>query len=405
MRAIIDAALDACHAGRLLSRTLSSHSLSSNCAFNVVAAGKAARPMVEAFRETHGSRVRDVAIATGSHPLPNEASVESGERALRLAADSRSRGELLIVLLSGGASAMLAAPAEGISLDDKVTTTQVLLRSGLPIADINAVRKHISAIKGGRLGAVAGRSVTYAISDVHAPIENDPAVIGSGPTVADSSTFVDAIDALTRGGIWNAVPSAVIARLAAGARGEVAETIKPSDPHLASSEFILAGSRRDAMAGAADAARSRGFHVVILDRPVLGEARVAAASFVQNARAQLGKARPVCVIASGETTVSVSGHGVGGRNQEFALAAVPFLESLGACALASVGTDGIDGPTEAAGAIADATTASRARESGLDIDAALGNNDSYSFFRALNDLIVTGPTGTNVGDLQILLVE
>jgi glycerate 2-kinase len=405
LRAIIDAAVAGCDARRLLTRALAVHALPVNRPFNIVAAGKAARPMAAAFTDAHSARVREIVVATGSHPLPNHASVDSGARALRLAAASRARDECLIVLLSGGASAMLAAPADGISLEDKIDVTRLLLRSGLPISEMNAVRKHLSGIKGGQLGAAAGRSITFAISDVHAPVEDDPAVIGSGPTVGDPTTFADAIRALQNGRLWDALPRVVASRLERGARGDHPETIPPGDSRLAASEFVLAGSRRDAMAGAADVARSRGFHVVTLNRPVLGEARVAAASFVQNARGQLGPARPVCVVASGETTVTVTGNGVGGRNQEFALAATPLLEPVGVCALASVGTDGIDGPTDAAGAIADATTASRAQQSGLDLEAALRNHDSYPFFRALGDLIVTGPTQTNVGDLQILLVE
>ena len=163
----------------------------------VVAAGKAAGPMADAFTKLHGSRIRTLLVSRGSHPLPDAASVDAARRALVLAADARARGDVLVVLLSGGASAMLAAPAEGLTLDDKIALTQVLLRSGLPIAAMNAIRKHVSAIKGGRLAAAAGRSITYAISDVHGPVEDDPAVIGSGPTVADPSTFAAALRALT----------------------------------------------------------------------------------------------------------------------------------------------------------------------------------------------------------------
>jgi glycerate 2-kinase len=362
--------------------------------------------MAEAFAAAYAGRIRETIIASGSHPLPDAASVESGARALRLAEGSRDRGECLVVLLSGGASAMLAALVPGISLEDKIATTKALLRSGLAIADLNAVRKHISAIKGGRLGAVAGQSITFAISDVHAPVEDDPAVIGSGPTIGDSSTFADAIRALMRGRIWDIVPATVTARLMAGARGDVGETIKPSDPALASSQFVLAGSRRDAMAGAEQAAGSLGYHVLTLDRPTLGEAREAALAFCGEARGLLtAKERPICVLASGETTVTVTGEGRGGRNQEFALASAGELERFGTCTLASVGTDGVDGPTDAAGAAVDVTTLRRARDRGLDPGIALRDHDAYPFFRSLGDLILTGPTGTNVGDLQILLVE
>ncbi len=301
---------------------------------------------------------------------------------------------------------MLALPAPGVSLDDKVAITKLLLRSGLPIADMNAVRKHVSAIKGGQLAAAARRSVTFAISDVHAPTEDDPAVIGSGPTVADPSTFEDARRALTRARLWDAVPRSIAARLDAGVRGEVEETIKPGDSRLADSTFILAGSRQDAMQGAADAARALGYHVVVAEEPVLGEARDAAARFCEYA-GELGRSapRPFCVVASGETTVTITSGGTGGRNQEFALAAASLLGPLGESTCASVGTDGIDGPTDAAGAVADWTTLRRAGTLGLDAGAALDGHDAYPFFQALGDLVITGPTGTNVGDLQIMLVE
>ncbi len=301
---------------------------------------------------------------------------------------------------------MLAAPAEGISLDDKIAITRLLLRSGLPIADLNAIRKHLSAIKGGRLAAAAGRSMTFAISDVHAPVEHDPAVIGSGPTVPDPSTFADAIAALRRGSLWDSIPETIKHHLESGARGERAETIKPGDRLLERSAFVLAGSRRDAVGGAASEAGTLGYHLIVLDPPTLGEARDAAKAFCREARERLhGSPRPACVIAAGETTVTVTGTGTGGRNQEFALAAVTELDGLGAYACASVGTDGIDGPTTAAGAQVDSTTIARAGRLGLDRDRMLRNNDSYAFFEALDDLVVTGPTGTNVGDLQLLLVE
>ena len=363
--------------------------------------------MCDAFVRRHGDRVRDVVVARGSHPLPDQASAESGARALRLATETADRGDLLVVLLSGGASAMLSAPADGISLDDTIAVTRLLLASGLAIADMNAVRKHLSAIKGGQLGAVAGASITYAISDVHAPIEDDPAVIGSGPTVADPSTFADAERALRRAGLWDALPASVRSRVVRGVRGEVPETPKPGDRRLASAAFVLAGSRTDAMAGARDAASARGYEVACIDQPTIGESAAAAVLFLERVREIARRSsRPLCVVAAGETTVTLpltGDVGVGGRNQEFALAAAPALADLGVCALASVGTDGIDGPTDAAGAIADSTTISRAAALGLTPAAFLARHDAHSFFAALDDLVVTGPTGTNVGDLQILV--
>jgi glycerate 2-kinase len=383
---------------------------------NVVAAGKAARPMARALvdrcrsesrgRSRPGVTLGDVLVANGTHPVPDRGSLESGLAALKLATATHDRGECLLVLLSGGASAMLAAPAAGLSLPDKIDATRVLLQSGLPIADVNAVRKHMSAIKGGQLAAAAGQSISFVISDVHAPVEDDPAVIGSGPTVGDDSTFASALGALERAGILDAMPAAVVERLGAGLRGDYPETVRPDDPRLRRSAYVVAGSRRDAMAAVAWRAKELGYHVVTVDPPTLGEAREAATRFFEAAAAMSRHApRPLCIVASGETTVRVTGSGRGGRNQEFALAAARELPTLGTSALASVGTDGIDGPTDAAGAVADSTTGHRARDRGLNGEIALTDNNAYPFFQALGDLVVTGPTETNVGDLQILLVE
>ena len=323
--------------------------------------------MADAFMARHAARTRAVVVANGGHPLPDAASFESGARALALADENRARGETLVVLLSGGASAMLAAPADGVTLERKIAVTRELLRSGRPIAEMNAVRKVLSAIKGGKLAARAGRSVTFAISDVHAPIEDDPSVIGSGPTVLDApSPGVEA-------------------------------------------RFVLAGSRRDAMRGAREEAERLGYPVRSVEPPVLGEARDAAAVFAaQAASLSRAAAQPLCVIASGETTVKLpadGAHGRGGRNQEFALAFALAQPRLGDYLFASVGTDGIDGPTDAAGAIVDRTTPARATAAGLDLAASLRAHDAYAVFDRLGDLVKTGPTGTNVGDLQVLLVS
>lgn len=347
----------------MLRRALDAHPFVPGQDLNVIAAGKAAPQMAAAFAERFAASTRAVVVANGGHPLPDAASFASGARALALADDNRRRGETLVVLLSGGASAMLAAPADGVTLEQKIAVTRDLLRSGRPIAEINAIRRQLSAIKGGKLAARAGRSVTFAISDVHGPIEDDPAVIGSGPTFVERP--MPGVDA----------------------------------------RFVLVGSRRDAMRGAREEAAALGYQVVVVDAPVLGEAREAAAAFARQVQSiAADQRRPSCVIASGETTVKLPerGHGRGGRNQEFALA-LALLDAFGDYAFASVGTDGIDGPTDAAGAIVDGTTLRRAREQGLDAAAALQAHDSYPFFKALGDLVVTGPSGTNVGDLAIFL--
>ena len=338
----------------------------------------------------------------GNHPIPSQASEDAGRRALAIA---RAVGpdEELLVLLSGGASALMAAPAEGITLDSKSQTTDTLLRAGADIHALNTVRKHVSRIKGGWLAACSpGRCRTLAVSDV---VGDDLSVIASGPTVPDHTTFADALDVLRRFGGVDAFPPPVVSHLTQGAAGRRPETPKPGDPRLARAESTVIGGRRDAMIGAADFARARGYGVVVLDAPVVGEAREAARSHLQEVATRARSAgRPLCVVSSGETTVRVSGSGRGGRNQEFALAAADLLLPLGTAVGASIGTDGIDGPTDAAGAVADSTTLTRARAAGLQPSHFLRDNDAYSFFAALGDLIQTGPTGTNVGDLQIFLV-
>ena len=346
---------------------------------------------------------RPFETVVSGHPLPTAASEDAGRRALALA-DSIRPDETLLVLVSGGASALLAVPADGVTLDDKRATTNQLLRAGADIYALNTVRKHLSAIKGGWLAArTRGLCRTLVISDV---VGDDLSVIASGPTVADASTFNDALDVVKRFGGAAAFPAAVVARLRRGAAGAVDDTPSPGDPRLARTTTTVIGSRRDAMAGAADEAARRGYRVIRIDDAVTGEARSVAAPRLQRALAQGGSgSRPVCIISSGETTVHVTGSGKGGRNQEFALAAAPLLATVDApVALASAGTDGVDGPTDAAGAIVDRTTLTRASAAGLPPDRFLSDNNAYAFFHALGDLIHTGPTGTNVGDLQVILL-
>jgi hydroxypyruvate reductase len=385
----------------------------------VVAAGKAAVPMARAARALFGDRIRaglivgveplataetgGFEVVVGGHPTPSASSEHGGRRALELAASLRA-DETLVVLLSGGASALMAVPADGLSLEDKQAATRQLLRAGADIYALNTVRKHVSAIKGGWLVAcAAGPCVAFAISDV---VGDDLSVIGSGPTVPDASTFRDALDVIQRFGGDPAFPRAVVDRLRGGAEGRVRETPKPSDPTLARAQTTVIGGRRDAMEGAVREADARGYQVIRIDDAVVGDARVAGPSHLRAVVAKAaGTGRPACAISSGETTVRVTGGGKGGRNQEFGLACAEVLAAIGVPAvLASVGTDGIDGPTDAAGAIVDSTTLERARAARLEPRAFLERNDSYSFFEALGDLIRTGPTGTNVGDLQVILL-
>jgi hydroxypyruvate reductase len=355
-----------------------------------------------------------------SHPLPDQRSVAAGKRALEIAG-SVSRGESLVILLSGGASALLAAPAAGITLEDKRRTIELMMHAGADIHALNTVRKHLSMIKGGQLArACRGTTLTLAVSDV---VGDDVSVIGSGPGVADETTWDAAAAALAQwGGVQH--PSAVHKRVAAGRAGSLADTPKRDALENATGRVIA--NRQHALEGARAAAQGMGYRTVVIPEAVTGEARTAAARWLSAVReASSAHAGPICVISAGETTVRVTGTGKGGRNQEFALAVAiaiadrsrekdaergmahggladqrTYLDGI----VASVGTDGIDGPTDAAGAWVDHTTLSRGLECGLaDPRSYLEDNNSHAFFDRLGDLIFTGRTDTNVGDLQIYL--
>jgi len=394
----------------------------SSAPIHVVAAGKAAWMMAMALADAQSARLIENDLAgiiagprmgsspapeffewfEASHPSPDATSEAAGRRALRIAADSHSRGGLL-VLLSGGASALMAVPADGLSLADKMLTARVLMNAGAPIADLNCVRKHLSAIKGGRLAAAAGRTVTLAISDVHGPIPDDPAVIGSGPTVGDPTTYADALGIVERAGVKDVIPRHALDHLERG--GD--ESPKPGDARLQSGYYEVIGNRHMAVDGAARAAESLGYAVHVFPAATSGEARNIGAAFAAESL-RLDAGSRLCVIGSGETTVHVRGRGRGGRNQEFALGALPVLDGAPrgtVMLLASAGTDGIDGPTDAAGAIVDQTTTGRAARHGVSAAAALAANGAYDFFGPLGDLIKWGPTGTNVGDLHIALLQ
>jgi hydroxypyruvate reductase len=281
-----------------------------------------------------------------------------------------------------------------MTLARKRRITQALLRSGATIQEMNAVRKHLSAIKGGQLAAAAFPApvLTLILSDV---VGDDPAVIGSGPTVADPSTRKDAMRILKK----YRIPLAGVT---------LQETPKPGDPRLARAHFEIVGSNRQAIRAAAARARALGYSTLALSATVEGEARSVAQTHAAVARQILTKGEPIkspaCVIAGGETTVTVRGKGKGGRNQEYVLAAALALENAGPVTILSAGTDGIDGPTDAAGSFADSETAARAAAQGLDAREFLDNNDSYHFFERMNSLIKTGPTGTNVMDVQVMLI-
>ena len=358
----------------------------------------------------------------GGHPLPDAGSERAGRRALQIAA-STGPDDTLLVLLSGGASSLLAVPADGVTMADKRAVSERLMLAGADIFALNAVRKHLSAIKGGQLAACAlGRSLAFVISDV---VGDDLSVIASGPTVADGSTYADALAVLHRFGGVTSYPPAVVARLERGAGGLIEETCRTGDRRLRQATTTVIGSRKNAMEGAAAQAERLGYRATTIEEPVIGEARDAAARHLDRVRALVAdRSGPACIVSSGETTVTVKGRGTGGRNQEFALAfalhsgtglgrgpgpgtgqSLDAIQDPSAYVLASVGTDGIDGPTDAAGAIVDSTTLARAATLGLPGPRhVLHDNNAHAWFLALGDLIHTGATDTNVGDLQLLLV-
>ncbi len=385
---------------------------------HVIAAGKAAAAMASAFlalrhlqvqqalaigTHTHPDLPTSVEWIESSHPLPDPRSQLAGERAIALAQRVHS-GDALVILLSGGASALMAAPIDGISLADKIETTKLMMASAGDIHALNTVRRHLSKVKGGRLaGAFVGTTVTLAISDV---VGDDLSAIGSGPGVADATTWADAAAALERFG-GDAHLSAVRQVIARGAAGAIPDTPKPGDGSLTRSQARVIGSRIDAMEGARQAALARRYHPVVIAEPVTGDAREMAPRWL--ARVQelaRGTPRPACMISSGETTVRVTGKGRGGRNLECALALAQSMASPNATAMASVGTDGIDGSSGVAGGIVDSTTMARA--AALDLEAPghyLAANDSLAFFAPLGDVVRLGRTDTNVGDLQVFLID
>lgn len=389
----------------------------------VVGGGKASGRMAEVLEEMLGDRLaggvvnvpdgmasqhrlRRIKLVEAGHPLPTEASVRGAGEMMDLVGGLGHR-DLVICLLSGGGSALVTLPAEGISLEDLRETTQLLLKSGAAIHEMNAVRKHLSRIKGGQLARAAhpARVITLLVSDV---VGDRLDTIASGPTYPDPTTFSDALAVIEKYGLAGRVPEAVLDRLKLGAEGRLPETPKPGEKYFLNAFYEIIASNADAVRAAAGVGRSRGLNVSILTTTMQGEAREVGSKLASVAKdvMRAGKPvqRPALLISGGETTVTVRGEGVGGRNQELVLSASMGISGLRCVAIASFSTDGVDGPTEAAGALADGFTMERARELNLDPEAYLERNDSYSFFEELGDLLVTGPTGTNVMDLACLIL-
>ena len=354
----------------------------------------------------HTKPLRRIRITEAGHPLPDEAGWRGSQKIIELV-QRASEKDFIIFLLSGGGSALLPAPAEGLTLEEKQKVTKLLLESGATIHEINTIRKHISRVKGGQLARLAHPAalLSFVISDV---VGDRLDSIASGPTVADKTTFGDCFRILEKYRLTTRIPRAVLRRLEKGSRGEIPETPKPGDPIFSRTQNLLIATNAQAIKAAAEKARSLGYNVLVLSTAVEGEARevarVHAAMAKEIVRSGQPIRRPACLISGGETTVTVQGDGLGGRCQEFCLAAAIEIEGLEKVFILSGATDGTDGPTDAAGAISDGTTVRRGRALGLEAGVYLRNNDSYHFFKPLNGLLFTGPTLTNVMDLYIILV-
>jgi len=380
----------------------------------VIGAGKAAAAMAQAVetvwkgplsglvvtRYGHGAPTRAIEVVEAAHPVPDEAGARAAERIVQLARSLTAR-DLMLSLISGGGSSLLTAPAPGLSLEEKKAVNQALLRSGASIAEMNCVRKHLSAIKGGRLAALCKAHVeTLLISDIPG---DDPSLVASGPTIADASTCSDALAVIDKYAI--PLPAGVRARLLSGEL----ETPKPGDDRLASHRHHVVATAGDALRAAATRARELGLDAIIVSDAVEGEARSVARDHAAKVREVLagreGIQRPCLLLSGGETTVTVRGNGRGGRNAEFLLALALELDGVPGVHAIACDTDGIDGSEDNAGAVMSSDSVARARTLGLDPRRMLDNNDGYGFFSALGDLVMTGPTRTNVNDFRAILIR
>lgn len=391
----------------------------------VVGGGKAGAPMAQALCEILRDRLVEgwinvkqghlidrplpatLAIHEARHPIPDEAGCQGARQILDIA-QRAGADDLVFCLISGGGSALLPLPVEGITLADLQSLTDALLRCGATINQVNTVRKHCSQIAGGQLAQAAfpATVVSLILSDV---VGNPLDVIASGPTVPDPTTFAEALDILRKYDATSAVPSSILAHLQAGQDGRVPETPKPGDPTFERVQNIIVGSNAIAARAAQAQAEEMGFHTLLLSTYIEGEAREVGRVAAGIAKSLVAEGRPLprpaCVIAGGETTVTLRGSGKGGRNQELALSAALALEGWPDVTVVALATDGTDGPTDAAGAMVTGETVQRARTLGLSAVDFLARNDAYAFFDRLGDLICTGPTNTNVNDLLFILAE
>lgn len=388
----------------------------------VVGAGKAAASLALGLEKTLDARIdrggvcvkhghvevlRHIRVFQGGHPWPDAAGIHGTQEILKLL-HGVSEQDVIFVLLTGGASSLLVSPARGVTFSEKLEISRKLILSGASIGEINVVRKHLSAVKGGRLAERCGqaRVCTLVVSDV---LGDDPATIGSGPTVPDPSTYGDALQVLRQYGLAGTGPRSVVRHLERGAAGLERETPKPGEAS-GQARLIVVANIDDAVAAVAQSARSVGFVVVTPAMRLSGDTHAAARRFARLVRASAARRRDtsspsIVMIAGGETTLEVCGTGSGGRNQEFAMVAATELSGQEGVTLLAAGTDGTDGPTDAAGAFVDGTTIERAHRQGLNSAAMLRNNDSYTYFKQLGDSYVSGPTGTNVMDLVLAIIK
>jgi len=387
----------------------------------VIGAGKASAAMAQPLEEIIGDRIKASAINVkyghavqlkiirvneAGHPVPDEAGLKGTKQIIQLLQQTGEK-DLVICLISGGGSALLPYPAQGLTLENKQKVTKHLLEVGATIHEINAVRKHISKVKGGQLARLVYPStlISLILSDV---IGDNLDSIASGPTVPDTSTFSDCLHILDKYNIRQKIPAGVLEHLERGVKGEIKETPKAGDPVFKKTQNVIIGSNIMAVKAAKEKAQELKYHSLVLSSFIEGETREVAKVHAAVAKEILSTgspvSRPACVISGGETTVTIRGKGLGGRNQEFALAAAIEIDGLEDVVILSGGTDGTDGPTDAAGALADGETVRRAKELGLDAEYHLLENDSYHFFKPLGDLLITGPTFTNVMDLQLVIV-
>lgn len=415
--AIFKSAVAAADPAAAVTRHLKRLDLARFGKIHVVGAGKAGASMAAAAERVLGRRItaglvnvkyghvahlKRIQLNECGHPVPDQRGMDGAARIAEMARSS-GHGDLVICLISGGASALLPLPAEPITLEEKQEVTRLLLACGADIHEFNTVRKHLSVVKGGQLARLAWPASMEALllSDV---VGDDPGVIGSGPAAPDASTFADVAGILEKYGIGGRVPVAVRARVEQGVRGELAETPKPGDPILRRVRNSVVGSNRLALEAAKRKAKELGFHTLVLASEIEGETREIARMHAAIAREVVRTGQPVrppaCIISGGETTVTLKGNGLGGRNQEFVLAAASEIAGLPETVVFSAGTDGTDGPTDAAGAIADGATLGRKPDAAVYLE----RNDSYCYFEALGDLVKTGPTLTNVMDVRLMLV-